>query len=78
VNGRFTISGYRNVSPYVCKEFNLEEKGGKDCLTKNFAGSSIKSVINCNGFEHMLPLRSTLRYPLSANLQTWKKKGQSK
>jgi hypothetical protein len=36
----------------------------------------MNSVTNCNSFEHKLPLRSNLRYPLSANLQTWTKRGE--
>jgi hypothetical protein len=33
-------------------------------------GIRMNSVANCTGFEHKLPLRSNLRYPLNANLQT--------
>ena len=41
--------------------------------------NQIKTVTNCSGFEHKLPLRSNLRYPLAANLQyTWTKKGTVK
>jgi hypothetical protein len=34
----------------------------------------LETVINCTGFEHKFPLRSNLRYPPTANLQTWTKK----
>jgi hypothetical protein len=45
----------------------------------NLVGNSIKSVTNCTGFEHnpdsYRDASLKLRYPLTANLQTWTIKG---
>ena len=49
----------------------------EDWLILNLVGNSINSVTNCIGFQHKLPLRSNLRYPL-CSIYTWTKRSRNK